>query len=235
MGVRFLDDEGRELSGCGKDLIRIRKIDVSRLDERVKETRFTVMCDVTNPLCGPDGATYTFGKQKGGTREVLEELEAGMENYRELILQQFGVDLNTVKGAGAAGGLGGALMVFLNGRLKSGIETVLDLIDFDRRLEGISLVVTGEGRTDWQSTFGKVMQGVGTRCRAHGIPAVAVVGSMGRGAEKIFEHGIDSMITTVNGIMPLERALDDAEVLYLNAARRLFRMVKVGYGMKGEA
>lgn len=235
LGVRFLDDEGRELSGCGKDLIRIRKIDVSRLDERVKETRFTVMCDVTNPLCGPDGATYTFGKQKGGTREVLEELEEGMENYRELILQQFGVDLNTVKGAGAAGGLGGALMVFLNGRLKSGIETVLDLIDFDRRLEGISLVVTGEGRTDWQSAFGKVMQGVGTRCRAHGIPAVAVVGSMGRGAEKIFEHGIDSMITTVNGIMPLERALDDAEVLYLDAARRLFRMVKVGYGMKGEA
>ena len=235
LGVRFLDDEGRELSGCGKDLIRIRKIDVSRLDERVKETRFTVMCDVTNPLCGPDGATYTFGKQKGGTREVLEELEEGMENYRELILQQFGVDLNTVKGAGAAGGLGGALMVFLNGRLKSGIETVLDLIDFDQRLEGISLVVTGEGRTDWQSAFGKVMQGVGTRCRAHGIPAVAVVGSMGRGAEKIFEHGIDSMITTVNGIMPLERALDDAEVLYLDAARRLFRMVKVGYGMKGEA
>lgn len=126
-------------------------------------------------------------------------------------------------------------MVFLNGRLKSGIETVLDLIDFDRRLEGISLVVTGEGRTDWQSAFGKVMQGVGTRCRAHGIPAVAVVGSMGRGAEKIFEHGIDSMITTVNGIMPLEKALDNAEALYLDAARRLFRMVKVGYGMKDEA
>ena len=79
LGVRFLDDEGRELSGCGKDLIQIRTIDVSRLDKRVKETRFTVMCDVTNPLCGPDGATYTFGKQKGGTREVLEELEAGME------------------------------------------------------------------------------------------------------------------------------------------------------------
>ena len=232
LGIRFLDSEGKELSGCGKDLIRIRQIDVSGLDQRVKETRFTVMCDVTNPLCGPNGATYTFGKQKGGTPKVLDELEAGMENYREIIQKQFGVDLNAVEGAGAAGGLGGALLVFLDGRLKSGIETVLDLIGFDKRLDGVSMVVTGEGRTDWQSAFGKVMQGVGTRCRAHGIPAVAVVGSMGRGAEKIFEHGIDSMITTVNGIMPLERALENAEELYLDAARRMFRMVKVGYGLR---
>lgn len=228
LGVRFLDDSGRELEGRGKDLIRVRSIDVSGMDPRVKGCTFTVMCDVTNPLCGPSGATYTFGKQKGGTPEMLDELEAGMCNYRDVLLRQFGVDMDTVPGAGAAGGLGAALMVFLNGKLKSGIETVLELTDFDRRLEGVSLVVTGEGAADWQSVSGKVMQGVGMHCRKLGIPATAVVGSMGPGAEQLYEYGIDSIITTVNGIMPLDEAMERAEELYLDAARRMFRMLRAG-------
>ena len=128
--------------------------------------------------------------------------------------------------------LGAALMVFLNGKLKSGIETVLDLVDFDRKLDGVSLVVTGEGTTDWQSVFGKVMQGVGMRCKKHNIPAVAIVGSMGKGAEDIFDYGIESILTTVNGIMPLEEALDRADELYLGAARRMFRMLKAGMDYK---
>ena len=228
LGVKFLDENGEELPGCGEDLINIRSIDVSGLDPRVKRCNFTVMCDVTNPLCGESGATYTFGKQKGGTPEILDELEKGMCNYRDILFRQFGINMDNVPGSGAAGGLGAALMVFLNGTLKSGIETVLDLVEFDRKLNGVSLVVTGEGATDWQSVFGKVMQGVGVHCKRQGIPAVAIVGSMGQGAEDIFDYGIDSMITTVNGIMPLDEALERAEELYLCAARRLFRMLKAG-------
>ena len=228
LGGRFLDENGEELKGCGGDLIKIKKIDISGLNPLIKECRFTVMCDVTNPLCGKDGATYTFGRQKGATPEIQDELEKGMCNYRDIIQKQFGMDMDNVKGAGAAGGLGTALMVFLNGTLKSGIETVLDLLDFDRRLEGVDVVVTGEGATDWQSVFGKVMQGVGIHCKAHGIPAVAIVGSMGKGAEDIFEYGIESMITTINGVMTLPEALDHAEELYLGAARRLFRMLRAG-------
>ena len=228
LGVKFLDGDGKELGGAGEDLIRVRHIDVSGLNPLVKETSFTVMCDVTNPLCGENGATYTFGKQKGGTKEILDELEKGMENYRDVIRSQFGTDLDQIPGAGAAGGLGGGLMVFLNGKLKSGIETVLDLVDFDRKLEGVDLVVTGEGATDWQSVFGKVMQGVGVHCKKNNVPAVAIVGSMGTGAEDIFEYGIDSIITTVNGIMPLAEALARAEELYLGAARRMFRMLRAG-------
>ena len=228
LGVRFLDENGEELKGCGGDLIKIKKIDISGLNPLIKECRFTVMCDVTNPLCGKDGATYTFGRQKGATPEIQDELEKGMCNYRDIIQKQFGMDMDNVKGAGAAGGLGTALMVFLNGTLKSGIETVLDLLDFDRRLEGVDVVVTGEGATDWQSVFGKVMQGIGIHCKAHGIPAVAIVGSMGKGAEDIFEYGIESMITTINGVMTLPEALDHAEELYLGAARRLFRMLRAG-------
>ena len=231
LGVRFLDENGQELSGCGADLAEIRSIDVSGLDPRVKECKFTVMCDVTNPLCGEKGATHTFGKQKGGTPEILEELEKGMCNYRDILKNQFGVNMDEVPGAGAAGGLGAALMVFLNGTLKSGIETVLDLVEFDRKLEGVSLVVTGEGSTDWQSVFGKVMQGVGVHCRKAGIPAVAVVGSMGKGAEDIFDYGIESILTTVNAVMPLDEALGRAEELYLQAARRMFRMLRAGREM----
>ena len=228
LGVKFLDADNHELSGCGADLIRVCRIDTTCLNPLVKEASFTVMCDVTNPLCGKNGATYTFGKQKGGTPEILDELEKGMQNYRDVLRSQFGVDMDTISGSGAAGGLGAALMVFLNGKLKSGIETVLDLVDFDKKQEGVSLVVTGEGSTDWQSVFGKVMQGVGVHCKRNHVPAVAIVGSMGKGAEDIFAHGIDSIITTVNGIMPLDEALERAEELYLGAARRMFRMLKAG-------
>lgn len=228
LGVRFLDKDGNELQGCGQDLINVKTIDANSIHPLIREATFTVMCDVSNPLCGENGATYTFGKQKGGTPEILSRLETGMQNYRNIIMQQSGIDMDTVPGSGAAGGLGAALMTFLNGKLKSGIDTVLDLVGFDRKLEGVSLVVTGEGAADWQSSFGKVMQGVGTRCQKHNIPAVALVGSMGQGAEEIYNYGIDSIFTTVNRVMPLEEALEHADELYLQAAKRMFRMLKAG-------
>ena len=232
LGVRFLDENGAELDGAGKDLGKVAHIDCSNLDERIKETKFTVMCDVTNPLCGENGATYTFGKQKGGTPEILEELEQGMRHYRDVIVKEFGVNPDEMKGSGAAGGLGAALLVFLKATLRSGIETVLELIHFDAYLKDTSLVITGEGRTDRQSCFGKVVQGVGERCKYKNIPAIALVGSMGEGAENIYRHGILSIMTTVNDAMSLEEAMEHAEELYYNGAVRMFRMVKAGMGLK---
>lgn len=228
LGVRFLDREGRELMGNGSDLESLAEIDDSGLDPRIADAVFTVMCDVTNPLCGQNGATYTFGPQKGGTPEILECLERGMENYRDILIRTYGMNPDTIPGSGAAGGLGAALLMFLRAQLKSGIETVLDLIEFDRRLKGVSLVVTGEGCTDWQSCYGKVVQGVGDRCRKHNVPAVALVGGMGEGAEQIYEHGIRSIVTTVNGIMSPKEAFQNAEILYYQAALRLFRLLKTG-------
>ena len=228
LGVRFLDRAGRELMGNGSDLGRLAAIDDSGLDPRIADAVFTVMCDVTNPLCGENGATYTFGPQKGATPEILERLERGMENYRDILIRTYDMNPDTIPGSGAAGGLGAALLVFLRAQLKSGIETVLDLIEFDRRLKGVSLVVTGEGCTDWQSCYGKVVQGVGDRCRKHNVPAVALVGGMGEGAEQIYEHGIRSIVTTVNGIMPPKEAFKNAEIMYYQAALRLFRLLKTG-------
>ena len=228
LGVRFLAEDGTELEGRGEDLENVSSIDVSGLDPRIPSVKITVMCDVTNPLCGPDGATMTFGAQKGASPEIQNRLEAGMVNYRDVIRRQFGIDPDTIPGAGAAGGLGAALTVFLKGEMKSGIETVLDLIDFDKRLEGVDLVVTGEGRTDWQSCFGKVMQGVGERAARKGVIAVGLSGSLGRDAARIYDHGIASLMTTVDAPMPLEEALDRAEELYYLGAVRMFRFIRAG-------
>ena len=232
LGVKFLDHNGNELEGFGRDLAKVAEIDISGLDERVKGSKITVMCDVTNPLCGKNGATWTFGKQKGATPEIQEELEKGMCSYRDVIRETFGIDCDGIPGTGAAGGLGAALMVFLGGEMKSGIETVLDLIRFDERLEGVDLVVTGEGRTDWQSCFGKVMQGVGMRAKAKGIPVLGLSGSLGKNAMDICDCGISSLMTTVNAPMPLSKALERAEELYYEGALRMFRFVRTGMEMR---
>ena len=232
LGIKFLDLNGNELEGFGKDLERIVSIDDSGLDPIVQETHFTVMCDVTNPLCGPNGATYTFGPQKGGDPAILDRLEKGMQNYRKCLLEKYGIDADKVNGTGAAGGLGAALLIFLHGELKSGIETVLDLIHFDEHLQDTDLVVTGEGRTDWQSCFGKVIQGVGKRRKESGVPAIALCGSIGEGAEDIYKYGIETLMTTVDGPMSLSAAIKNAEELYYKGAVRLFRAIKVGMKIK---
>ena len=149
-------------------------------------------------------------------------------NYRQVILREFGQDCNKIEGAGAAGGLGAALKVFCHGKMKSGIETVLDLIHFDERLEGVDLVITGEGRTDYQSCLGKVMQGIGLRAKKKGIPVVGLSGSLGEGAMKIFDDGVSSLMTSINAPMTLREAMERSEELYLNAAVRMFRMIQVG-------
>ena len=234
LGIRFLDQDGNVLEGRGENLEKVAHIDMSGLDPAIQKAHFTVMCDVKNPLCGPDGATYTFGKQKGGTPEILDRLEKGMQNYRDVIIREFGINPDEIQGSGAAGGLGTALKVFLHAEMKSGIETVLDLIDFDARLEGVDLVVTGEGRTDWQSCFGKVMQGVGDRSAKHQVPVAALCGGLGPDYEKIYAHGISSIMTTVDGPMPLKEALDNASELYYKGAIRMFRFLQTGMQMRAK-
>ncbi len=232
LGVKFLDARGNELQGNGSDLERVASIDMSGLDPRIKDTKITVMCDVTNPLTGKDGATYTFGAQKGATPDMQARLEAGMLNYKSVIMKQFGFDPDDIPGSGAAGGLGTALMVFLKGEMRSGIETVLDLIKFDERLEGVDLCVTGEGRTDWQSCFGKVMQGVGMHAKAKGVPVLGLSGGLGKDAMNICDYGVNSLMTTVNSPMDITEAIARAEELYYEGAVRMFRFVKTGMDMR---
>ena len=228
LGGRFLDKDGKELSGCGRDLAAVDRIDLSGLERLLKETKLTVLCDVKNPLCGADGATRTFSAQKGATPAVMKELEQGMCRYRDVIRRQFGTDCDKMEGAGAAGGLGAALCVFLGGEMRSGIETVLDLTGFDKALAQADLVVTGEGKTDAQSACGKVMAGVGKRAKAMGIPVAGLSGSLGEGAERLYGYGISSLMTTVSRPMTLDEAMQNAAALYYDAAVRLFRLIQIG-------
>ncbi|WP_406037411.1 glycerate kinase [Succinimonas sp.] len=231
LGAVFRDEDGNPLSGRGADLIHVREADFSGLDPRLQEIKLTVMNDVRNPLTGPRGATMTYGPQKGGTPEILARLEQGMRHYREIIIEKTGRDPDALPGAGAAGGLGAALGIILRGEMRSGIDTVLDLLDFDARLKETDLVVTGEGRTDSQTASGKVMQAVGERCRKHGVPAAGLSGSMGDGAMEILDHGISSLMTSVNAPMSLDTALMHARELYYDAALRMFLFIRTGMEM----
>ena len=213
----------------GETIIRCKKIrktfpGVTALDN----VDFELRKGEVHALCGENGATRTFARQKGSSDKEVELLEAGMIHYRDLIRSLYGIDCDAIEGAGAAGGLGAALKVFLHAEMKSGIETVLELIDFDEKLQGTDLVITGEGCTDSQSVYGKVMQGVGSHAKKHGIPCIGLSGSLGEGAEKILDYGIDSLHSIINRPMTLSEAIYNAETLYYDAALRLFRTVKVG-------
>lgn len=228
LGIKFLDENNNELTGCGENLSKVKNIDLDNLHHAVAKTNFTVMCDVTNPLLGNQGATYTFGRQKGADDTMLAELEYGMSIYANKIKSIIGKDISCKEGSGAAGGLGFALMAFLDAKLQSGIDVVLDLLDFDKKLKDVDLVITGEGRMDNQSAFGKVPSGIGKRCKKMGVPAVAIVGGLLSGYESIYSCGIESVITTINGAMTIDEALANSEDLYLDAARRLLRMIRCG-------
>lgn len=223
LGARIFDENGNELTGCGRDLEDVAQIDLDGLDSRLADACVTVLCDVKNPFCGERGATYTYAKQKGATPAMTELLESGMKNYRDVIKRQFGVDCDTVEGSGAAGGLGAALNVFLNATMQSGIETVLNLIGFDELIEEADLIVTGEGRADAQSLCGKVMQGVGLHAKAKGIPAIGLCGSISDGAQQLYDYGITALYSLVDEKTSLEEAITNAERVYYEAAVKMFR------------
>ena len=213
LGAKFVDKAGNELKGCGNDLERVCGIDLSGLDERLSNSNINAMSDVTNPLCGKNGATHTFGPQKCSENRDLERLEKGMQNYKEILKFKTGTDPDKIRGAGAAGGLGAALVLLLHAKMRSGIETVLELSGFDEKAAGACLVITGEGRLDSQSLNGKTVQGVAARAKKLGVPVYAICGSDALEAADRERLGLDAVFTLQNGEMPLKEAMERAEEL----------------------
>ena len=226
LGVRFIDKNGNKLIGRGADLENVADIDMSGAIPEISDVNFTVMCDVNNPLCGEKGATYTYGRQKGADENTLKRLEAGMQHYRDIIINKFGTDPDAIPGTGAAGGLGAALKIFFDAKMQSGIETVLDLTGFDELIANADLIVTGEGCLDFQSLNGKVVQGIGKRALKQGIPVAALCGCTGEGYERILEYGIGKVWTTRLEGMELSEAMQRAEELYLQRAVQMFEYLK---------
>ena len=230
LGARFLDEDGAELECIGASLGKVCIIDTSALQEF--PIPVTVLCDVTNPLTGPTGATHIYGPQKGGTPKRLEVLEKGMLSYQKVCEGAFGQDVSQIPGAGAAGGLGFGLMLFAQAQLKPGIQTILDLMRFDALIQGASLVITGEGRLDGQSVrFGKVPAGIAQRCAKQGVPVAAIVGGIGPEGELFMQMGETTITTTVNAVMDIQYAMENAQDLLQSAADRLFATLRIGYRM----
>lgn len=232
LGVGLKDADGSEIGHGGAQLARLARIDVSHLDPRLAQCRIDVACDVTNPLIGPNGASAVFGPQKGATPEMVEQLDRCLARFAEVIKQDLKVDVAAVPGAGAAGGMGAALHAVLGARLRPGCEVVTDALGLDGIIADADLVVTGEGRTDGQTLFGKAPVGVARVAARHQVPVIILSGSLTLDSAAVLEAGIDAVFSAVRRPCALEEALRDAAVNLRAAARNIAAGVRLGMRMK---
>ncbi len=228
-GYRFYDRDGEEIPEGGAALARLARID-GQTDPRLVRPRVDVACDVRNPLLGPEGASAVFGPQKGATPDMARELDAALGRYADVVERFVRRAIRDVPGAGAAGGLGAGLVAFLDARLVSGAQLVLDAVGFDRRLAGAALVITGEGRIDGQSAYGKLTQAVTVSAQRQGIPVFAVAGMLGPGHERMREAGISRIETLATGDAERAAAMREPLPRIEAAAERLAMQARGGMG-----
>lgn len=210
LGARLLNHRGHDIGLGGAGLADLATIDLSSLDPRLAGVLFEVACDVDNPLIGQHGASAIFGPQKGATPAMVERLDANLQRFADLLFEATGKAVADVPGAGAAGGLGAAFLAVFDAHLKSGIDIVLDAAGIDQHLPGTDLVITGEGRIDGQTGRGKTPVGVSRRAQRHGIPVIALGGSLSADADCVHACGIHALFSIVPGIVTLDTALGTA-------------------------
>ncbi|NQD64352.1 glycerate kinase [Bacillus haikouensis] len=218
LGYQFFTHDGALIGFGGSELKSIAKVDARNVSDRVKAANFQVACDVNNPLYGPDGAAFIYGPQKGATLDMVEELDNGLRHFADVTLEQSGIDLQQISGAGAAGGLGAAFAGFLNGELESGAELVLEQTRLEKKLKGVDFVITGEGKLDGQTSMGKAPAGIARAASKLSIPVIAIAGDISEGSPSLYESGITAYFTIVSGPIPLEEAMSP-EVTLKNLRR----------------
>ena len=206
LGAHLYDKQGNELEQGGKIMEQIAHIDLNHLHPALKEATFIVACDVQNPFCGPQGAAYVFARQKGASEEQIRQLDEGMRHLALLIERDFSYNINKVKGAGAAGGLGGAFATFLQAHLQSGIDLLLNAVDFDRKITNADWIITGEGKADRQTAEGKVPAGVLKRAKKTGIPVMLIAGKVEDKA-CLKQMGFARIVQISPDTLPLEEAM----------------------------
>ena len=227
LGVGFFDKFGEKLTACGENLMKIRTINTDYLIIEKNVFNFTIACDVDNVLCGENGAAMVYGPQKGATPEMIAQLDGGLCHFGHLLEALSSKNLITRKGIGAAGGIALPLVVFCNASLKSGLEIVLDHLNFDKEIESADLVITGEGKTDAQSTMGKVISGIAKRCKKKDIPLIVVSGALEQGYDKLLEDGVVAIFSTYTNGRDLEWHLENAEDLLRQTIVNLFRFYTI--------
>ncbi|MHB1372928.1 MAG: glycerate kinase [Thauera sp.] len=228
LGARLLDARGEDIGPGGGALAGLERIDVSVLDARLAECCIEVACDVDNPLTGPRGASAVFGPQKGATAEMVQTLDANLARFARIVERDLGVAVDAVPGAGAAGGMGAAMLAFFGATLKPGIEIVTAAVDLDTHVRDADLVITGEGRIDFQTVHGKTPIGVARVAKRHGKPVIGIAGSLGANVGVVHEHGIDAVFSVLNRPCTLDEALRDAAANVELTARNVAAALRIG-------
>ena len=232
LGARLLDAEGRALGPGGASLARLARIDVSGLDPRLQASQFHIACDVDNPLAGPRGASAVFGPQKGATPQMVAQLDAALAHYGALIARDFGREVADMPGAGAGGGIAAAMVVFLDGHLRPGLEIVAEAVGLDAAVRDADLVITGEGRIDGQTLSGKTPMGVARVAARHGKPVLAIGGGLAPDAGAVLEQGIEAVFAAVVRPCTVAEALAAAEDNLRHAARNVAAALRLGARLK---
>lgn len=229
LGYKFLDRSGKILDPIGENLINIETIDTSDVMPELKESSFLVACDVDNPLYGERGAAEVYSRQKGATEEMVTELDNGLKHFSEIVMKQFNIEIGNYPGAGAAGGLGGGFLGFLNAQLKPGIDIIIETIGLEEQIKDADLVITGEGRIDFQSIMGKTPVGVGKLAKKYNIPVIAIAGCLADNADVVHDHGIDAIFSIINHPLDLEDALKKENALKFveKNAEQIMRLIKL--------
>jgi glycerate kinase len=230
LGGEFLTAEGKNVGFGGANLAEITQIDLSSLDDRLAKTEIEVACDVDNPLYGEKGAAYVYAPQKGASSEQVKELDKGLKNIVQVIKQDLDQEIADIPGAGAAGGLGAGLLAFLEAKLRSGSKIVTEAVNLKEKVKGFDLVITGEGMIDAQTVAGKAPIGVARVAKEESIPVIGVAGTLGPGAEEVYDEGIDVLFSIVNGPMKLEEALNKSAHLLTELGRNIGKMLLISQG-----
>ncbi|HCU0295833.1 TPA: glycerate kinase [Citrobacter sedlakii] len=228
LGAKLLDARHADIAQGGAALETLDRIDISQLDPRLAGCRIEVACDVTNPLTGKQGASAVFGPQKGATPEMIVRLDRALEHYAQLIARDLDVDVSSLAGGGAAGGMGAALYAFCGAQLRRGIEIVTDALHLDACVADADLVITGEGRIDSQTIHGKVPVGVANVAKRYNKPVVAIAGSLTADVGVVHEHGLDAVFSVIYCICTLDDALKNAEDNVRMTARNVAATIKIG-------
>lgn len=224
LGVSLKDLYGKEIGFGAEELKQISTIELEDLDKRIKDVSITILSDVTNPLCGEKGASYTYGPQKGASEEDLPVLDRILENYGKKVEEALDTKLIHKKGSGAAGGMGLALIAFCEAKMMSGIDEILNLLPIEEKMKETSLVITGEGKMDGQSLQGKAPMGVAKLAKKHHLPVIAIVGSADYDLSKVYNEGIDLVLEIIYKPMNLEEALAQTSQLIERAAEKAYRV-----------
>ncbi|MEK5270125.1 glycerate kinase [Aeribacillus sp. FSL K6-8394] len=225
LGIKFYDESGQLLNEGGGYLTNLAYYDDSTFDPRIKESSFIIASDVTNPLCGPQGASMVYGPQKGATSEMIKILDKGLSNLAKVIYQQKGIDVRNIPGAGAAGGMGATFIAFFNATLRSGIDIVMEKIQFSQKLQEGDLVITGEGKLDQQTLSGKVIVGVSRLAKKLQIPVIALCGTVKLDGEILDELGITAAFSIVDGPCTLLDAQQYASDLIVARTEQIMRLI----------